>query len=52
MREHSGSAEGKNNNRDPTLRDAERAKDQSGEAMHGDRKKAKPVSRLSTARHS
>ena len=31
MREHSG-AEGKNNNRNPTLRDAEQAKGKSGEA--------------------
>ncbi|MGQ0589705.1 MAG: hypothetical protein ACT4N8_09270 [Sphingosinicella sp.] len=31
MREHSG-AEGKNNNRNPTLKDAEAAKGHSGEA--------------------
>ena len=43
MREHSG-AEGKNNNRNPTLRDAERAKGHSGEAPTGDKvdKKGRP----------
>ena len=47
MREHSG-AEGKNNNRDPTLRDAERAKGRSGEAVHGEKLKEKSPSRQST----
>ncbi|MDP8994510.1 MAG: hypothetical protein M3N07_05955 [Pseudomonadota bacterium] len=35
MRENSGDTGGKNNNRNPTLRDAERAKGVSGEAVHG-----------------
>ena len=38
MREHSG-AEGKNNNRNPTLRDHEQAKGKSGEAVHGSKLK-------------
>ena len=37
MREHSG-AEGKNNNRNPTLRDAEQAKGRSGEAARSGKK--------------
>ena len=40
MRENSGSGEGTNNLRDPTLRDHEREKGVSGAAIHGDRKKA------------
>ena len=48
MREHSG-AEGKNNNRDPNLRDAEREKGVSGEAIHGEQKKARTPSRKSIA---
>jgi hypothetical protein len=52
MREHSGRAEGKNNNRNPTLRDAERAKGASGAAMRGEKKKRTPASRKSTAKHS
>jgi hypothetical protein len=51
MREHSG-AEGKNNNRNPTLRDAERAKGRSGEAVHGEKLKKESPSRLSTAKSS
>jgi hypothetical protein len=51
MREHSG-AEGKNNNRNPTLRDAERAKGQSGEAIAGEKKRAAEPSRKSTAKSS
>lgn len=47
MREHSG-AEGKNNNRNPTLRDAERAKGQSGEAPHGEKLKPKGAQRVGT----
>ncbi len=49
MREHSG-AEGKNNNRNPTLRDAERAKGQSGEAVTGEKLKGGTPSRKSTAK--
>ena len=48
MREHSG-AEGKNNNRNPTLRGTEREKGTSGEAIHGDQKKARTPDRKSTA---
>jgi len=48
MREHSG-AEGKNNNRDPTLRDAERANGTSGEAVHGEKLKQESPSRKGTA---
>lgn len=48
MREHSG-AEGKNNNRDPTLRDAEREKGRSGEAVRGEKLKGAKPSRESTA---
>jgi hypothetical protein len=49
MREHSG-AEGKNNNRNPTLRDAERAKGQSGEAVHGEKLKRESPERVRTAK--
>ena len=48
MREHGG-AEGKNNNRNPTLRDAERTKGTSGEAVHGDKLKDAKPSRKGTA---
>ena len=51
MREHSG-AEGKNNNRNPTLRDAERAKGRSGEAVAGDKLRGAKAERKSTARAS
>ena len=51
MREHSG-AEGKNNNRDPTLRDSEKAKGRSGEAVSGERIHDKKPSRESTAKSS
>ena len=49
MREHSG-AEGKNNNRNPTLRDAERAGGKSGEAVHGEKLKADGSKRKATAK--
>jgi hypothetical protein len=51
MREHSG-AEGKNNNRNPKLRDEERAKGGSGEAASGDQLRGKTPSRQSTAKSS
>lgn len=35
MRDNSGGGKGTNNNRNPTLRDAEREKGVSGEAVHG-----------------
>ena len=49
MREHSG-AEGKNNNRNPTLRDKEKAKGQSGEAIHDSKSRDETPSRKSTVR--
>ncbi|WP_162806594.1 hypothetical protein [Sphingosinicella terrae] len=49
MREHSG-AEGKNNNRNPTLREAEQAKGHSGAAITGDKLKGGTPSRKSTTR--
>ena len=48
MREHSG-AEGKNNNRNPSLREAEREKGVSGEAIQGEQKKAGTPDRKSIA---
>ena len=51
MREHSG-AEGKNNNGNPMLRDAERAKGGSGEAASKDQLKGRSPSRQSTAKSS
>ena len=51
MREHSG-AEGKNNNRNPTLRDTEREKGGSGEAISADQRRAASASRKATARKS
>jgi hypothetical protein len=48
MREHSG-AEGKNNNRNPTLRDAEREKGESGEALLREKTEHEEPSRKSTA---
>ena len=47
MREHSG-AEGKNNNRNPTLRDAEQAKGKSGETAQTKGKTGK-TQRVGTA---
>lgn len=49
MREHGGIAEGKNNNRNPTLREAERAKGRSGEAVAGEKLKDAQPSRKGTA---
>ena len=50
MREHSGAHGGKNNNRNPTLRDTEAAKGQSGEAISGDKVQSKKPGREGTAR--
>jgi hypothetical protein len=50
MREHSGAHGGKNNNRNPTLRDAEAARGQSGEAVAGDKQKESRPGREGTAR--
>ena len=49
MREHSG-AEGKNNMQDPTIRELEKAKGTSGEAITGEKKNKKQPSRESTVR--
>jgi hypothetical protein len=49
MREHSGAAEGKNNNRNPTLRDHERAKGRSGAAVLGDKLKRETPKRVGAA---
>jgi hypothetical protein len=51
MREHSGRDEGTNNNRNPTLRDHERAKGVSGEAIHGERKIGSTPDRTSARKH-
>jgi hypothetical protein len=51
MRETSGT-EGKNNNRNPTLRDAERAKGVSGEAVHGEKLHKAGGQRKSVAKSS
>lgn len=48
MREHSG-AEGKNKNRNPTLRDSERTKGQSGEALLDTKGKTRQPRRKGTA---
>ena len=50
MREHSGAEGGKNNNRNPTLRDAERAKGGSGEALTEDQSRHREASRKGTAK--
>jgi len=47
MRENSGRGEGTNNNRNPTLRDEERARGRSGEAIHGEKKAASAADRTS-----
>ena len=49
MREHSG-AEGKNNNRNPTLRDHEKEKGQSGEAVNDGKSSKETPDRKSTVR--
>jgi hypothetical protein len=49
MREHSGGHGGKNNNRNPTLRDAEAASGKSGEAIGGEKVKDAKPSREGTA---
>ena len=50
MREHSGADGGKNNNRNPALRDAEKAKGQSGEAISGEKRKHAQPSREGTSK--
>ena len=39
MRGNSGGGKGENNNRNPTLRDAEREQGVSGAALHGEKQK-------------
>lgn len=50
MREHSGGQGGKNNNRNPTLRDFEREKGESGEAIAQEKKVKKGADKLTTTR--
>ena len=45
MRDNSGSGKSKNNNHDPTLKEHERERGSSGEAIVGERKRAEPASR-------
>jgi hypothetical protein len=47
MRSNSGQGEGTNNNRNPTLRDHERARGHSGEAIQGEKKAGRPADRTS-----
>ena len=49
MREHSGADGGKNNNRNPTLKEAEAAKGRSGGAIAGEKAKDASPSREGTA---
>ncbi|HYE27966.1 MAG TPA: hypothetical protein VEA61_07015 [Allosphingosinicella sp.] len=48
MRSNSGKGEGTNNNRNPTLRDHERAHGRSGEAIVGEKKAGSPADRIAT----
>ena len=47
MRENSGSGDSSNNNRNPTLRDHERARGVSGAAIHGEKKIGSQADRTS-----
>ena len=47
MRDNSGGGKSQNNNHDPTLRDHERAKGVSDEAIHGEKKSATSADRKS-----
>lgn len=49
MRDNSGQGDSENNLHDPTLKDKEREKGTSGEAIQGEKKKAQPASREGTA---
>jgi hypothetical protein len=51
MRGNSGQGEATNNNRNPTLRDHERGKGQSGEAIHGEKKAGSQPDRQSARKH-
>ena len=46
MRDNSGQGESSNNNRNPTLRDHERAQGRSGEAITGDKKAGASADRI------
>jgi hypothetical protein len=45
MRDNSGSGKSKNNNHNPTLKEHERARGSSGEAIVGEQKKGAPADR-------
>jgi hypothetical protein len=47
MRDNSGSGESSGNNRDPTLRDHERARGRSGEAVHAGKQEDAAADRTS-----
>jgi len=47
MRDNSGQGEGTNNNRNPTLRDHERDRGRSGEAIQGEKKSGTEADRIS-----
>ena len=48
MRDNSGQGESSNNNRNPTLKDHERAKGRSGEAITGEKKAGTSADRIDT----
>ncbi|HEY5723325.1 MAG TPA: hypothetical protein VIT45_13485 [Allosphingosinicella sp.] len=47
MHDNSGQGDSSNNNRNPTLRDHERAQGTSGEAIHGEKKQSTGADRTS-----
>ena len=51
MRSNSGGGKSSNNRGNPTLRDAERTRGVSGEAIHGEKKKANAPDRKSARKH-
>ena len=51
MRSNSGGGKGSNNMHDPTVRDHEREKGVSGEAIHGEKKVASEPDRKSARSH-
>jgi hypothetical protein len=52
MRDNSGGGKSSNNTGNPTLKDAERAKGVSGEALQGEKKKGSTPSRAPTTNKS
>jgi len=50
MREHSGADGGKNNNRNPSLKDAEAARGRSGAAIQSEKKTGAEANRKGTAK--